>query len=156
MPPTFLVLWLTDSRLQGLSASTTMWGKSDNKSPYIHISIPLVLFLWRPPNTWVFWYPLKAGVQGDCLTSSTLCPALPLGCTELSDRSRDSLTLVQRGEVDDSGLLSCVPQPYIGGVTATFPLPNQNPQSGFCSSDGTLIYTVYHWLYALVFFFFSS
>ena len=40
--------------------------------------------------------------------------------------------------------LSCVPQPYIGGVTATFPLPNQNPQSGFCFSDGTLIYTVYH------------
>ena len=104
MPPTFLVLWLTDSRMQGLSASTTMWGKSDNKSPYIHISIPLVLFLWRPPNTWVFWYPLKAGVQGDCLTSSTLCPALPLGCTELSDHSRDSLTLVPRGEVDDNGL----------------------------------------------------
>lgn len=40
--------------------------------------------------------------------------------------------------------LCCVPQPCISGVTTTFPLPNQNTQSGFCSSDGTLIYTVYH------------
>ena len=104
MPPTFLFLWLTDSRLQDFSASATMWGKSYNKSPYIHLSMPLVLFLWRPPNTWVFWYLLKVGVQGDCLTSFTLCLSLPLGCTELSDCSRDSLTVVPRGEIDDNGL----------------------------------------------------
>ena len=38
--------------------------------------------------------------------------------------------------------VSCVPQPCVGGVSTTFPLPNQNTQSGFCSSDGTLIYSL--------------
>ena len=96
--------WFSGS--QTADCRTSQPSQPCEASPIIHIYVStlLVLFLWRPPSTWVFWYPLKVCIEGDCLTSLTLYLALPLVCTELPGCSWYSLALVLQGETGDSGL----------------------------------------------------